>query len=233
TPTSTLRAFSDAEEDEEEDYEEKDEEEDEDEDDDVIAADEYDDVLGDVSDEEAHLFSRHDRFKWQRVEKLYSKVREFNVEIINVDELASRHAILAFLRGSSVVVSAPTSSGKTLIAEAAAVAAVARGRRIFYTTPLKVLSNQKDFLQANQIKSKQTKSEGKINEVRFIYKRCYSKRFSETGSEAVALLRISYKETRKKLSNPNKLSRKEDLMHKVAGGSRFLYPPPFLALAKI
>ncbi|OEL23840.1 DExH-box ATP-dependent RNA helicase DExH15 chloroplastic, partial [Dichanthelium oligosanthes] len=52
-------------------------------------------------------------------------------------------AIQAFLRGSSVVVSAPTSSGKTLIAEAAAVATVARGRRLFYTTPLKALSNQK------------------------------------------------------------------------------------------
>jgi superfamily II RNA helicase len=54
-----------------------------------------------------------------------------------------RQAIEAFLRGSSVVVSAPTSSGKTLIAEAAAVATVARGRRLFYTTPLKALSNQK------------------------------------------------------------------------------------------
>lgn len=42
-----------------------------------------------------------------------------------------------------MVVSAPTSSGKTLIAEAAAVATVARGRRLFYTTPLKALSNQK------------------------------------------------------------------------------------------
>ena len=41
------------------------------------------------------------------------------------------------------MVSAPTSSGKTLIAEAAAVATVAKGRRLFYTTPLKALSNQK------------------------------------------------------------------------------------------
>ncbi|GJT62332.1 DExH-box ATP-dependent RNA helicase DExH15 chloroplastic, partial [Tanacetum coccineum] len=54
-----------------------------------------------------------------------------------------RSAIRAFLRGSSVVVSAPTSAGKTLIAEAAAVATVARGKRLFYTTPLKALSNQK------------------------------------------------------------------------------------------
>ncbi|EEC73969.1 hypothetical protein OsI_08870 [Oryza sativa Indica Group] len=59
------------------------------------------------------------------------------------DDSETRLAIQAFLRGSSVVVSAPTSSGKTLIAEAAAVATVARGRRLFYTTPLKALSNQK------------------------------------------------------------------------------------------
>lgn len=54
-----------------------------------------------------------------------------------------RLAIKAFLKGSSVVVSAPTSSGKTLIAEAAAIATMARGRRLLYTTPLKALSNQK------------------------------------------------------------------------------------------
>lgn len=54
-----------------------------------------------------------------------------------------RMAIDGFLKGSSVVVCAPTSSGKTLIAEAAAVATLARGKRMFYTTPLKALSNQK------------------------------------------------------------------------------------------
>ncbi|KAF2325389.1 hypothetical protein GH714_027363 [Hevea brasiliensis] len=91
--------------------------------------------------------------KSQRVEKIRNEVKEFGNDIIDVDELASiydfridkfqRLAIKAFLNGSSVVVSAPTSSGKTLIAEAAAVATVARGRRIFYTTPLKALSNQK------------------------------------------------------------------------------------------
>ena len=43
----------------------------------------------------------------------------------------------------SVLVSAPTGSGKTLIAEAAAAAALSRGERVFYTTPLKALSNQK------------------------------------------------------------------------------------------
>jgi hypothetical protein len=54
-----------------------------------------------------------------------------------------RLAIQAFLEGRSVVCCAPTGSGKTLIAEAAAAAVLARGKRILYTTPLKALSNQK------------------------------------------------------------------------------------------
>ncbi|RZV47864.1 MAG: DEAD/DEAH box helicase [Acidimicrobiia bacterium] len=45
--------------------------------------------------------------------------------------------------GDSVIVTAPTSAGKTLVAEAAVAAAVATNRRAFYTTPIKALSNQK------------------------------------------------------------------------------------------
>lgn len=52
-------------------------------------------------------------------------------------------AISAILDGKSVIVSAPTGSGKTLVAEFAIHAALHRGRRIAYTTPLKALSNQK------------------------------------------------------------------------------------------
>ena len=57
-------------------------------------------------------------------------------------------AIAAIERGASVVVAAPTGSGKTLIAEAAIEIALAAGRRAFYTTPIKALSNQKyrDFV---------------------------------------------------------------------------------------
>ncbi|CAK9308574.1 unnamed protein product [Citrullus colocynthis] len=142
--------------------EDEDEDEDEDDDDDV-AAEEYDsDALGileqsyeevELSMEATEISTAPEEFKWQRVEKLLGEVKEFGEGIIDVDELASvynfridkfqRLAIQAFLRGSSVVVSAPTSSGKTLIAEAAAIATVARKRRLFYTTPLKALSNQK------------------------------------------------------------------------------------------
>ncbi len=52
-------------------------------------------------------------------------------------------AILAIMEGSSVIVSAPTGAGKTLVAEFAIHDALAAKRRVAYTTPLKALSNQK------------------------------------------------------------------------------------------
>ncbi|KAM7250800.1 hypothetical protein ACFE04_022683 [Oxalis oulophora] len=151
---------------EEYDVDEYDEEDDEEEED-SIAADEYyddeedvteqsedDDVAASAATDADVSSSRYEEFnKLQKVQKLRDEVRTFGEEIIDVDELSSVYnfridkfqqmAIEAFLRGSSVVVSAPTSSGKTLIAEAAAVATVARRKRLFYTTPLKALSNQK------------------------------------------------------------------------------------------
>ncbi|MBE9181838.1 DEAD/DEAH box helicase [Oculatella sp. LEGE 06141] len=54
-----------------------------------------------------------------------------------------QQAIAALDAGQSVVVCAPTGSGKTLIGEYAIYRALARGKRVFYTTPLKALSNQK------------------------------------------------------------------------------------------
>ncbi|MGL6281318.1 MAG: DEAD/DEAH box helicase, partial [Microcoleaceae cyanobacterium] len=52
-------------------------------------------------------------------------------------------AIAALDAGKSVVVCAPTGSGKTLVGEYAIYRALSQGRRVFYTTPLKALSNQK------------------------------------------------------------------------------------------
>lgn len=47
--------------------------------------------------------------------------------------------------GKSVVVCAPTGAGKTVIAQHAIHRALENGTRIFYTTPLKALSNQKFY----------------------------------------------------------------------------------------
>jgi ATP-dependent RNA helicase HelY len=52
-------------------------------------------------------------------------------------------AMDAIDKGHSVLVAAPTGSGKTVVAEYAIECALAEGARAFYTTPLKALSNQK------------------------------------------------------------------------------------------
>ncbi|MEP6623455.1 MAG: DEAD/DEAH box helicase, partial [Acidimicrobiia bacterium] len=54
-----------------------------------------------------------------------------------------RRAFDALDDDTSVLVAAPTGSGKTLVAEYAVQRALAAGRKVFYTTPLKALSNQK------------------------------------------------------------------------------------------
>jgi ATP-dependent RNA helicase HelY len=54
-----------------------------------------------------------------------------------------RQALDALDRGGSVVVAAPTGSGKTVVAQYAIDRALASGGKAFYTTPLKALSNQK------------------------------------------------------------------------------------------
>src|SRR5579863_8057084 len=52
-------------------------------------------------------------------------------------------AIAELAKGQSVLVAAPTGTGKTLVAEYAIWLAQQRHQRVIYTTPLKALSNQK------------------------------------------------------------------------------------------
>ena len=46
-------------------------------------------------------------------------------------------------QGKSVLVAAPTGSGKTVVGEFAVFLALQAGRKCFFTTPIKALSNQK------------------------------------------------------------------------------------------
>lgn len=63
----------------------------------------------------------------------------FNFELDDFQKEAVEH----IQNGKSVVVCAPTGAGKTCIAQSAIHLALENGERIFYTTPLKALSNQK------------------------------------------------------------------------------------------
>ncbi|MGB8022459.1 MAG: DEAD/DEAH box helicase [Candidatus Nanopelagicales bacterium] len=59
-----------------------------------------------------------------------------------LDEFQER-ACAAILGGRSVLVAAPTGSGKTVVGEFAVHLATERANKCFYTTPIKALSNQK------------------------------------------------------------------------------------------
>ncbi|MET1132184.1 MAG: DEAD/DEAH box helicase, partial [Aeromicrobium sp.] len=59
-----------------------------------------------------------------------------------LDEFQVR-ACEALEDGHGVLVAAPTGSGKTLVGEFAVHLSLATGRKCFYTTPIKALSNQK------------------------------------------------------------------------------------------
>jgi ATP-dependent RNA helicase HelY len=52
-------------------------------------------------------------------------------------------ACTALTEGDGVLVAAPTGSGKTVVGEYAVHLALEQGRKCFYTTPIKALSNQK------------------------------------------------------------------------------------------
>src|SRR5688572_2135627 len=54
-------------------------------------------------------------------------------------------ALIEVVSGSNVILSTPTGSGKSLVAAGAHFAALAAGRRTFYTAPIKALVSEKFF----------------------------------------------------------------------------------------
>ena len=69
----------------------------------------------------------------------------FNFELDDFQKEAIEH----IRQGKSVVVCAPTGAGKTCIAQSAIHLAIENNERIFYTTPLKALSNQKKVMKSS------------------------------------------------------------------------------------
>ena len=58
---------------------------------------------------------------------------------------AQEEALIEIVSGSNVIVATPTGSGKSLVAAGAQFAALADGRRSFYTAPIKALVSEKFF----------------------------------------------------------------------------------------
>lgn len=63
-----------------------------------------------------------------------------------------QHAICAISRDENVLVCAKTGSGKTLVGEYQIYHSLNKGKRVFYTTPIKSLSNQKFYDLKTQFK---------------------------------------------------------------------------------
>lgn len=85
----------------------------------------------------------------ETIQESLSLLESFRKRYPFVFDPFQEEAIGEVLKGNSVIVSAPTGAGKTLIAEFAIFRALAYNQRLAYTTPLKALSNQKyaDFLR--------------------------------------------------------------------------------------
>ncbi|PFG33151.1 DEAD/DEAH box helicase [Sanguibacter antarcticus] len=67
----------------------------------------------------------------------FSRTLDFELDTFQVEGCE------ALERGQGVLVAAPTGAGKTIVGEFAVHLAVTGGRKAFYTTPIKALSNQK------------------------------------------------------------------------------------------
>ena len=63
-----------------------------------------------------------------------------------------QHAIAAIAKDENVLVCAKTGSGKTLVGEYQIYHSLKKGKRVFYTTPIKSLSNQKFYDLKHQFK---------------------------------------------------------------------------------
>jgi ATP-dependent RNA helicase HelY len=73
----------------------------------------------------------------------YPELAAFTEELDFALDEFQRDACQALERGSGVLVCAPTGAGKTVVGEFAVHLALRQGRKCFYTTPIKALSNQK------------------------------------------------------------------------------------------
>ena len=83
--------------------------------------------------------------RYQRAKQFnkYQQLKLFQAELPFPMDDFQEQACQALEDGSGVLVAAPTGAGKTVVGEFAIHLAIAKGQKVFYTTPIKALSNQK------------------------------------------------------------------------------------------
>ncbi|WP_433205056.1 DEAD/DEAH box helicase [Dactylosporangium sp. CS-047395] len=84
-----------------------------------------------------------DRYEAARQRAERPALTEFADELDFALDPFQAEACAALERGTGVLVCAPTGAGKTVVGEFAVHLALRQGRKCFYTTPIKALSNQK------------------------------------------------------------------------------------------
>jgi len=89
------------------------------------------------------MSSPAERFAAARRRSAHPALADFTAELGFSLDPFQVEACEALEGGSGVLVCAPTGAGKTVVGEFAIHKALAEGRKAFYTTPIKALSNQK------------------------------------------------------------------------------------------
>lgn len=84
-----------------------------------------------------------ERYAAAREAKKLTSVEEFRKLIRFPLDAFQERACIALAKGRSVLVAAPTGAGKTIVGEFAIHMAIEQAQKVFYTTPIKALSNQK------------------------------------------------------------------------------------------
>ena len=82
-------------------------------------------------------------FKMLKIPNLKDAVPEVETPFKFPLDPFQKHAVYAISKDENVLVTAKTGSGKTLVGEFQIYHSLAKGKRVFYTTPIKSLSNQK------------------------------------------------------------------------------------------
>ena len=87
--------------------------------------------------------SAAERFKRAKDKQKFKELELFSADLRFPLDDFQEQACQALESGHGVLVAAPTGAGKTVVGEFAIHLALASGQKVFYTTPIKALSNQK------------------------------------------------------------------------------------------